>query len=201
MTALVGYAALRAAGLDGGLDHPAKGTKGGAAGEPESEIVALARRTIETYVRTGRLLEDVSLSDPGLPARAGVFVSLHRRGMLRGCIGTIGPTQPTLADEVLHNAIEAAAGDPRFPAVATDELADLDVKVDVLQPPEACGIEDLDPKEYGVIVTSGRHRGLLLPDLEGVDDVETQVSIALQKAGLGPDHPCTLERFRVDRYT
>jgi len=71
----------------------------------------------------------------------------------------------------------------------------------VLQPPEACGIEDLDPKTYGVIVTSGWHRGLLLPDLEGVDDVETQVSIALQKAGLSPGHPCTLERFRVDRYT
>ena len=201
LTALVGTAALRAAGLADSADTPASGSKGGAAGEPESEIVALARRTIEEYVRAKRLPVGASLSNPELPERAGVFVSLHRQGDLRGCIGTIGPTQPTLADEVIHNAVEAAVNDPRFPPMAVDELADLDVKVDVLQPPEACGIEDLDPKNYGVIVTSGWHRGLLLPDLEGVDDVETQVAIALRKAGLGPNDPCSLERFRVDRYT
>ncbi len=128
-------------------------------------------------------------------------MSLHRGGRLRGCIGTILPTQPTLAEEVAANAVQAAEKDPRFPQLAADELSDLDISVDVLHAPEPCTPDDLDPRHYGVIVSSGWRRGLLLPDLEGVDDVETQVEIAMRKAGIGPGEPHDLERFRVDRYT
>lgn len=215
LTALAGSDAIALAGVEpeqpAGPDAPpasgsasahtpAAGRKGGSAGEDESEIVALARRTIEEYVRERRIVEPDSLTDQSLPERAGTFVSLHRDGELRGCIGTILPTQDTLAQEVVHNAIQAATQDPRFPSVAPAELGDLDIKVDVLRQPESCRIDDLDPKRYGVIVSSGWRRGLLLPDLEGVDDVRTQVEIAMRKAGIGPGEPCSFERFQVDRY-
>lgn len=193
LTALVGRAALAAA-------TPETGRKGGAPGENEREVVALARSAIDAYVREGVVIDTPLLEDPELPPRSGAFVTLHRQGALRGCIGTILPTQPTLAAEVVHNAIEAAVNDPRFPPLSAAELDDLDVKVDVLRQPESCTIDDLDPKRYGVIVSSGWRRGLLLPDLEGVEDVETQVQIALRKAGIGPGEPCSYERFRVDRY-
>jgi AmmeMemoRadiSam system protein A len=177
------------------------GSKGGVAGADASEIVALARQAIEAYVSSGRPISEPALADADLPERAGAFVSLHRNGMLRGCIGTILPTRDSLAEEVAANAVEAATRDPRFPPVSADELADLDVKVDVLHAPSACTLEDLDPRSYGVIVTSGWRRGLLLPDLEGVDDVESQVSIAMRKAGIRPGESCSFERFKVDRYT
>ncbi|TLM98271.1 MAG: AmmeMemoRadiSam system protein A [Actinobacteria bacterium] len=170
-------------------------------GDEESEIVALARAAIATYLETGHALPAPTLTDDALPQRAGAFVSLHRNGDLRGCIGTILPTRNTLAEEVAGNAVEAATRDPRFPSLTADELVDLDVKVDVLHAPESCSIADLDPKTHGVIVSSGWRRGLLLPDLEGVDDVETQVAIATRKAGIRPGEPCSYERFRVDRYT
>lgn len=196
LTALVGEAALAAL-------TPDKGSKGGMAGADQTEIVALARATIEHVVRDGGRspspAPDLRQSD--LPARAGVFVSLHRQGALRGCIGTIMPIRETLADEVVHNAIAAATDDPRFDPVCVDELADLEISVDVLTAPESCDLSDLDPKTYGVIVTSGWKRGLLLPDLEGVDDVKTQVGIAMRKGGIRPGESCSIERFRVDRYT
>lgn len=180
---------------------PLKGAKAGSKGEDASEIVRLARATIEQYVRHHTVPEPGPLTDSALPERAGTFVSLHSGGMLRGCIGTIAPTQPTLADEVVHNAIQAATADPRFPAVAEHELDDLEVKVDVLHPAEMVGsMEDLDPKCYGVITTCGWKRGLLLPDLEGVDTCEQQVAIAMSKAGIQDGETISLERFKVDRY-
>ena len=202
LTALAGADALRLpqSAEDAGRVTPESGRKGGAAGRPESEIVGLARRTIEAFVRERRVLEPPPLSDAAFPERAGAFVSLHREGELRGCIGTILPTQETLAEEVAHNAIQAATADPRFPPMSPGELADLDVKVDVLRQPETCRVSDLDPRQYGVIVSSGWRRGLLLPDLEGVDDVRTQVEIAMRKAGINPGEPCSFERFQVDRY-
>jgi AmmeMemoRadiSam system protein A len=199
LTALVGEDALANHHVIGPDDTPSTGLKGGMPGAEESEIVTLARRCIERYLESGDAA-DPELVDPSYPARAGVFVSLHRGGQLRGCIGTIAPTCATLALEVARNAIQAATQDPRFSPLRRDELADLDVKVDVLHEPERCELSDLDPSRYGVIVSSGGRRGLLLPDLEGVDDVAAQVSIALQKAGIPPDSPCALERFLVDRY-
>jgi AmmeMemoRadiSam system protein A len=181
---------------------PDLGHKGGTAGDDHSEIVRLARSAIETYVREGKIPDVTPLEDPALPARAGAFVSLHRNGMLRGCIGTIVPTKATLADEVVGNAIEAATNDPRFGPLEASELADLDVKVDVLHEAEqVSSLEELDVKRYGCNVSCGYRRGLLLPDLEGVDDVNTQVSIAMQKGGILPNEPVCVERFRVDRYT
>lgn len=199
----VGYltAVAGTQGVLGSLsDTPATGSKGGVPGAPEDELPALARAAIEAYLREGRTLAAPRLADPALPERAGAFVSLHRERDLRGCIGTIEPTQPTLAAEVVHNAIDAATRDPRFPTLTEIELDDLDISVDVLHPAEPCAFEDLDPKRYGVIVSNGYRRGLLLPDLEGVDTAEQQVAIALRKAGIMPGERYELRRFKVDRY-
>lgn len=197
LTALVGDAALEAHHLD----RTASGFRGGMPGRDLSQIVTLARRAIETQLGVDTEPAEIVLTDPDLPARAGAFVSLHRKGLLRGCIGTILPVHSSLAQEVAHNAVEAAMHDPRFPPLTIAELTDLDIKVDVLHEPEACSVDDLEPKRYGVIVSSGWRRGLLLPDLEGVDDVTTQIRIAMQKAGIESGEHCAFERFRVDRYT
>ena len=198
LTALAGEDALDSL-RSVSAEVPEVGRKGGMAGSDESEIVQLARHSIE-FALGEREPFEVELTDAAFPKRAGAFVSLHRQGQLRGCIGTIAPTRPTLAEEVAYTAVQAALEDPRFPALDPSELADLDVKVDVLHVPASCEMSDLDPDRYGVIVTSGGRRGLLLPDLEGVDDVSTQVSIAMQKAGIAAGTPCALERFLVDRY-
>jgi AmmeMemoRadiSam system protein A len=180
---------------------PASGRKGGMPGEGESEPVALARRTIGSYVRYGVEPELEEITSELLASSAGAFVSLHRNGMLRGCIGTITPFRENLAGEICHNAIQAATCDPRFPPVAPEELDDLEISVDVLHEPEVvAGLQDLDAHRYGVIVTNGFRRGLLLPDLEGVDTPEQQVSIAMHKAGIASGETVTLERFQVDRY-
>ncbi len=171
----------------------------------EDPLVALARLSLETYVKTGRY---VSLPQ-GLPKevtarKAGAFVSLKKYGQLRGCIGTIAPTRDSLAEEILRNAVSAGTGDPRFAPVKEDELNALVYSVDVLGEAEAiAGKEELDPKKYGVIVEQGRRRGLLLPDLAGVDSVDQQIEIACQKAGIGSDssdEPVKLYRFQVVRH-
>jgi len=167
-------------------------------------LVQLARKTIETYVREGHITEPPEELTPEMEGQAGTFVSIHKHGMLRGCIGTIEPTQANVAQEVIENAISAATRDPRFPPIRMEELADLDIKVDVLSEPEPVdGLDELDPRRYGVIVQSARdwRKGLLLPDLEGVDTVEYQVDIARRKAGIRPGEPIKLYRFEVVRYT
>ncbi len=166
-------------------------------------LVQLAKETIENYVRQGRTIQPPEELAPEMEKQAGTFVSIHKHGMLRGCIGTIEPTQPNVAQEVIQNAISAATRDPRFPPVTSEELADLDIKVDVLGEPEPVeSLEELDPRRYGVIVKSARdwRKGLLLPDLEGVDTVEYQVDIARRKAGIMPDEAVELYRFEVVRY-
>ena len=143
----------------------------------------------------------------GLPealtkTRAGAFVSIHKQGRLRGCIGTIAPTRSSLAEEIIHNAVSAATRDPRFDPIRPEELKWLEISVDVLGEPEPIdSVAELDVKRYGVIVTNGGRRGLLLPDLEGVDTPEQQVEIARRKAGIGPDEAVLLERFEVVRHT
>lgn len=166
-------------------------------------LVELARETIESYIRERQTIKPPAELVPEMQGQAGTFVSLHdSRGNLRGCIGTIEPQQPTVAQEVIQNAISAATRDPRFPPVQSEELEDLDIKVDVLTEPEPIdSMEQLDPKRYGVIVESGWRRGLLLPDLEGVDTVEYQVDIAMRKAGIRPGEPMQMYRFEVKRYT
>ena len=132
--------------------------------------------------------------------RAACFVSLKSHGELRGCIGTLEPAAADLGAEIAHNALSAALHDPRFPGVRPDELPELTFSVDVLSPSTSCTAADLAPAVYGVVVLAGSRRGVLLPDLEGVDTVEQQVGIALQKAGIDPDEAFTLERFTVSRY-
>ena len=138
---------------------------------------------------------------PLLAERAGAFVSIKKMGALRGCIGTITPVRDNLAGEIADNAISACSRDPRFDPVKPYELDDLTVSVDVLSAPEPVdSAGQLDAARYGVIVTKGFRRGLLLPNLEGVDTVEAQINIALSKAGIGPSERYTVERFEVVRY-
>lgn len=170
-------------------------------------LVNLARETIELYVRQGKRHKLPPDLPPDLRRPAGAFVSLHRGGELRGCIGTIEPTRDSVAEEVIDNAIASATRDPRFPAVRDDELDDLDVKVDVLGAPEPISsLDQLDPKRYGLIVESRSHpwkRGLLLPDLEGIDTVDKQVYWTRNyKAGItDPHEPVQMYRFEVQRLT
>nr|MCR5823054.1 AmmeMemoRadiSam system protein A [Lachnospiraceae bacterium] len=125
----------------------------------------------------------------------------HKCGDLRGCIGTILPTTDCIAQEIANNAVSASSRDPRFEPITENELRFLDVSVDILGEPEPIeSLEELDVKRYGVIVTCGMKRGLLLPDLEGVDDVDTQVSIAMKKGGISPSDDYRLERFEVIRH-
>ena len=168
----------------------------------EDAFVKLARYSLETFVKTH---EPASLPD-NLPAellnrRAGAFVSLHKDGNLRGCIGTIVATQKNLAEEILQNAISACSKDPRFEPVTIDELDAIEYSVDVLGEPERVfDVKDLDVKRYGVIVENGERRGLLLPDLEGVDTVEEQIAISKRKAGIRPEEKVALWRFEVIRH-
>ncbi len=164
------------------------------------ELVELALKAIDNYIRTGEKISPPE--DSGyLTEKAGVFVSLKKKGVLRGCIGTFAPRTPNIAEETIANAINAATGDPRFPPVSREELPDIECSVDVLSEPEPAGEEELDHKEYGVIVESGYKKGLLLPDIEGVDSASRQIEIAKQKAGIMPGENFKLYRFRSNRFT
>ena len=163
-------------------------------------LVRLAKKTVETYIKEGKVFTPQRLTLK-MKDRAGVFVSIHRLGELRGCIGTIEPQRSNVAEEIILNAISSSTRDPRFLPITPDELKDLDYSVDVLTKPELVKSQDqLDPKRYGVIVECGWRKGVLLPDLEGVDTVEEQIDICRQKAGIAPDEPVKLYRFEVRRY-
>ena len=137
----------------------------------------------------------------GLEQRAGVFVSIHKHGELRGCIGTIEPVQDDLLEEIIQNSISSCSYDPRFLPVEPDELEELDIKVDVLKEPEPIqSLGELDVKRYGVIVEKGTKRGLLLPNLEGINSVNQQVDIAMSKAGIRNPNGMKLYRFEVIRH-
>jgi len=174
-----------------------------AAAGPRHPLVRLARDAVEAFVRESRVLEPAPLALGDLPRRGSCFVSLKTTdGLLRGCIGVVDPAEPDLPREVVRNAIDAATKDPRFLPVTPEELSDLVYSVDVLAPPERIdGIHELDPRRYGVIVRNGRRRGLLLPDIEGVDTAEQQVEIACSKALIAPDEPLEMWRFEVQRFT
>lgn len=170
-----------------------------------SAPVRIAKRVIETFVNTGSVPSPAEVATADMPSlkdeRAACFVSLHRRGDLRGCIGTILPTMSSLTAEIIRNAVSACSEDPRFDPVTPEELEGLEISVDVLGTPEpVADPSELDPKKYGIIVTSGFRRGLLLPDLEGVDTVTHQLAIACRKGGIGPSEPFEMQRFTVTRY-
>lgn len=207
----VGYSvfALRPQGRDHSRELFVKlleerGERVRAARAKESAPVRLARETVEAYVRYGVRMSPPEEPLPGLPERAGVFCSIKKHGELRGCIGTVVPVYPTVAEEIIHNAIAAATEDPRFDPVSVEELDDLVYSVDVLGEPEPVRGPDrfaqLDPKVYGVIVRRGFRQGVLLPDLPGIDTPEEQVEIACRKAGIDPRSEFEIQRFTVTRY-
>ena len=165
-------------------------------------LVKLAKDAVELYVREGKIrrISDEELT-PEMKEQAGVFVSLKISGVLRGCIGTFQPMERDVAHEVVQNAVSAATRDPRFSPVRVEELEALEYSTDVLTPPMRIkDASELDPRRYGVLVRAGARRGLLLPDLEGIDTVEDQLSIAARKAGIPPGTPVELSRFEVKRY-
>jgi AmmeMemoRadiSam system protein A/AmmeMemoRadiSam system protein B len=169
----------------------------------EENLPALARRAVETFARSGKQISVPQNAAEILGARAACFVSIKtREGNLRGCIGTIEPVKETLGEELVANAISAATHDPRFAPITESELANLKYSVDILSASQPTTLADLDPKVYGVIVEdeSGLFRGLLLPDIDGVDTAEQQVNIAARKAGIAPGTPLKLSRFRVNRF-
>ena len=168
----------------------------------EDPYVHLARLSLETYVQTGKRAKlPEGLPSEMLANRSGVFVSLKKHGSLRGCIGTTEAVTQNIAREILRFAVSSGIEDPRFPPVSEDELPELVYSVDILGEPEPItSAEELDVKRYGVIVTAGCKRGLLLPNLEGVDTVEQQISIAKKKAGIYNNENYSLERFEVVRH-
>ncbi len=164
-------------------------------------LAELAKKSVETYVRDGRIIEFPSALSPDMSQKAGVFICIKKDRQLRGCIGTFVPTKDSIMSETIMNAISAATNDPRFPPVQENELEALEYTVDVLSSPERVPDQSqLDPKRYGVIVSSGKRRGLLLPDLEGVNTVEEQLNIAKMKAGIPPGEETEIYRFEVKRY-
>jgi len=162
----------------------------------------LAKKAVEQYIRNGMVLATPANLPPEMQRRAGVFICLKSRGSLRGCIGTFLPSSKNLYEEIVRNSISASSEDPRFSLVRPDELGDITYSVDVLSEPEKINaLSKLDPKKYGIIVAKGHRRGLLLPDLEGVDTVEDQLRITKMKAGIMPeDKDAEVYRFTVDRY-
>jgi AmmeMemoRadiSam system protein A len=166
-------------------------------------FVTLAHQAIETYLKTGQTLSPPSPLPEEMAEPGAVFVSLHTAdGRLRGCRGTITPTEPNLAEAIIHTAIASATDDPRFPPMTSAEMEGLEVKVDVLSELEPVSdTSELDEKVYGVLITSGYRRALLLPDIAAVDSVPRQLELVRRKAGIGPDELAELYRFTVSRYT
>jgi AmmeMemoRadiSam system protein A len=164
-------------------------------------LVKLAKETVEEFIKSENTISPPADPVPEMTGRAGVFVSIKKRGELRGCIGTFQPTMENIAGEIIKNAVSASTKDPRFPSVSLEELDELEYSVDVLTEPEkVAGKKHLNPRKYGVIVRSGERSGLLLPDLEGIDTADEQVSIASLKAGIYLDEEVELFRFEVKRY-
>lgn len=164
--------------------------------------VELAEESLRHYLTQGEVMQPPSCPPPELQARGGAFVTLRKDGRLRGCMGTVEPTERNVASEIIRNAVSAGVRDPRFPPVTSEELSYLSFSVDVLGEPETVdGVQDLDPARYGVVVSRGSRRGVLLPGLEGVDTAEQQLEIACQKADLSPRDPgLKIQRFEVRRY-
>ncbi len=168
----------------------------------ENPYIKLARESLEYYLKHKKIMPlPKNLTSDFKNKKAGVFVSIHKHNQLRGCVGTTMPTTNCIANEIIQNAVSAGIRDPRFTQVRKKELAYLQYKVDILLPPEPIeSIKELDIIKYGVIVRHNYKTGLLLPNLEGIDTVEEQVSIAKRKAGIRDNEIVKLERFEVIRY-
>ena len=208
----VGYAvaSFTVTGRDAGTDYAARLVRAEDAAiaelrAAEDDYARLACMSIEHFVRTHSFASLPSdLPQELIEKRAGAFVSIKKYGKLRGCIGTFLPAQKTLAEEIFYNAVSAAAHDGRFEPIEEHELNRLVYSVDVLSMPEPIeSAAQLNPKIYGVIVKSltDNRRGLLLPDLAGIDTAEDQIAIAREKARIQPKEAIALARFTVERHT
>ncbi len=164
-----------------------------------NDYISLAKSAVENYIKEGRIIEpSKDLPKDFFDRKAGVFVTIEKNKELRGCIGTYLPVKENIAKEIIDNAIVAATEDYRFGPIQSEELESLSYTVYLLNPPEQIkDLKELDPKNYGIIVRTGMKSGLLLPDLEGVDTVQQQLSIACQKAGIDPSK----EKIAVYRFT
>lgn len=164
--------------------------------------VECAKGAIEKYITDNSILAPPVDMQPDFKRRAGVFICLKIHGDLRGCVGTFHPCRDNLFEEIAYNAISASTGDPRFSPVQPEELSELAYTVDILSEPERIFDQSLlNPKKYGIIVIKEHKRGLLLPDLDGVDTVEEQLHIAKMKAGIRPEEEeIEIYRFTVERY-
>ncbi|MFH1584420.1 MAG: AmmeMemoRadiSam system protein A [Actinomycetota bacterium] len=169
--------------------------------EKMDKYVELAKKAVEKYIKVGKVLSHKNILEEFTKEKAGIFVSIKKKGELRGCIGTIYPTKNNVVEEIISNAISSSTRDPRFSPVEKEELKLLTYSVDILSEPEKIEkMSRLNPKKYGVVVKSGHKTGLLLPDLEGVDTPEMQVNIAKSKAGIFPDEEFEIYRFTVTRH-
>jgi len=165
-------------------------------------FIELAHQAIKTYLETGQIISPPTPLPEDMAQKAALFVSLYAAdGRLRGCRGTITPSEPNLAEAIIHTAIISAIDDPRFPPMTLPEVAGLKIKIDVLSPLEpVTDVSALNEKIYGVMIQSGLRRAVLLPDIAAVDSVEKQLEVVRRKAGLSPDEPAELFRFTVTRY-
>jgi hypothetical protein len=163
-------------------------------------LVELAKQAIREYLGTGTVIPAAAALRAVFPQPSGVFICLKINGQLRGCVGTYQPTQPTVADEVITNAIASATRDPRFRSLRLMELDRIECSVDVLTRPVPAVHGDLDPQRFGVLVVQGSKRGLLLPALEGIHTADQQIRTAKEKAGITTDSEYSLYRFDVQRY-
>lgn len=180
--------------------------------ESEDAYIKTARAAIEKWALEGKKLSwheikksvfagRSELVDGMEDKRAGVFVSIHKNGNLRGCIGTINPVRGNVAEEIIANAISAATNDPRFAPLRSDEVDSIEIKVDVLGSLKKVDSEDeLDVYRYGVVVESEHKRALLLPNLDGIDSVEKQLEAVKRKADIEEAEKCELYRFEVERH-
>lgn len=164
--------------------------------------IKLAKDTIEHYLKSGKIMSaSKKLPVKMLTNKAGVFVSLHRQGQLRGCIGTLQPTTENIANEIIQNSLSAALEDPRFQQLRKEELADLEISVDILNTAELIKDKtELDIKKYGIICQFGYKKGVLLPDIDGINSVEEQIDIACQKAGISKNEDFAIYKFTVERH-
>ena len=163
--------------------------------------ISLARESVGHFLNHHTKLPCPDPLSQDLQTRTGAFVSIKKKRQLRGCIGTLEPSEANLAVEIIENALKAALHDPRFSPVSLEELEDLSYSVDVLRPLEKISsTSELDPKVYGLVVRSNGKQGVLLPDLEGVDSIEDQIRICRDKGKITDDEPIEMHRFRVDRF-
>ncbi len=200
-----------------------------------NQYISLAKSAVENYIKDKKVISPFEdLPEEFLTKKSGAFITIEKRGNLRGCIGTYLPTQGNIAQEIIHNAIAAAIEDYRFNPIQKQELPELSYTVYILHKPELVLTKEvsdppkfffeklrqagLDPKKYGIIIkttpisSSGKtdvmfnghtipKSGLLLPNLEGVDTIEKQISIACQKGGINPQREKTIiYRFEVAKH-